>query len=86
MPKNIFIPDINHFKLLEKTINLIPDLLFDYYFIFNNSGTQMPFNTKHLKLLIDLGYCHLNKCKLIWREYYIYIILIIIVLCNNDGN
>ena len=34
--KFIFIPIVNHFHLLQKAINSVPDGLFDDYFIFNN--------------------------------------------------
>ncbi len=71
MPKNIFIQDINHFELLEKNINLIPDWIFDYYFIFNNSGTQIPFNTKHFKVIDRFGILSFKQIQNAMREYAI---------------
>ena len=46
--KFIFIPVVNHFDLLQKAINSVPDFIFDKYYIINNS------NNKKLSEIIDL--------------------------------
>jgi predicted O-methyltransferase YrrM len=50
--KFIFCPVVNNFHLLEKAIK-IPEGLYDEYLIFNNSGSSLPINPLHWKIIND---------------------------------
>lgn len=50
--KFIFIPVVNNFHLLQKAIDSVPNYLYDEYFIFNNSNTNLEeINKKHFTII-----------------------------------
>ena len=74
MPKKfIFIPVVNHFHLLQKAINSVPDGLFDEYFIFNNSGQNLyeHLDLKHFKIFEHHGELTFKDTQNKMREYAI---------------
>jgi predicted O-methyltransferase YrrM len=66
----IFCPVVNNFHLLEKAIQGVPPNLFDEYFIFNNSGGEIPINTGHWKVIND-GRKTFMETQNIMRNYAI---------------
>jgi len=71
MKRFIFIPVVNHFDLLEKAINSVPNGLFDEYFIVNNSKQDIPFDIKHFKIFdcnVELSF---KDTQNIMRKYAI---------------
>lgn len=83
--KFIFIPVVNHFELLEKAINSVPDNLFDDYFIFNNSEKHIPIDTKHFKVIDRFGRLTFKQTQNAMREYAILNNYDYYCFMHNDG-
>jgi hypothetical protein len=85
MKKFLFIPVVNHFNLLEKAINSVPDGLFDEYFVFNNSGGDIPIDIKHFKLFDNVGRKTFRETQNIMRQYAIENACDYYCFMHNDG-
>lgn len=86
MPKRfIFIPVVNHFDLLEKAINSVPNGLFNDYFIFNNSGKKIPIDTKHFTVIDRFGRLTFKQTQNAMREYAIINNYDYYCFMHNDG-
>lgn len=83
--KFIFIPVVNNFHLLEKAINSVPDGLFDDYFIFNNSNSKIPIDTKHFKVIDRFNRLTFKQTQNAMREYAIINKYDYYCFMHNDG-
>lgn len=83
--KFIFIPVVNHFELLEKAINSVPDNLFDDYFIFNNSEQPIPIDTKQFKVIDRFGRLSFRQTQNAMREFAIINNYDYYCFMHNDG-
>lgn len=85
--KFIFIPIVNHFHLLQKAINSVPNGLFNEYFIFNNSGQNLHdhIDLKHFKIFDYNGQLTFKDTQNKMREYAIQNNYDYYCFMHNDG-